>query len=134
MRMWMRIGLVMLVALIAATVFAAIAAANIVPGSYVGIRGVPINPNSLKPTGCTINITNVVVTQGDLTVSTPNTLVLAGTGKNNVDIVTAGGVCVVAGAGNDFISATTGSGYVDAGPGNDHCSLPPGYTVVNCEH
>ncbi len=125
-RLLSRLAVLAFVVLVLASVLAASAAANIVPVTRaddlsVGAR----TADQLKPSQCTMALTNIVWCPGgalcsgtganDLILGTPGN----DTGANGRIVGGAGDDCLLGGAGDDDLRGQGGNDVCIGGPGND---------------
>jgi hypothetical protein len=112
---------IVLIVLILASVFSAVAAANTVPTSHLTDQRRAINANALKPPQCSaLNLTAIVIcssagtcngtTASELILGTPNGEFISGNGGND---------CLLGGGNNDFLIGGGGTDVCIGGPGND---------------
>jgi Ca2+-binding RTX toxin-like protein len=120
-RTFMRIAILLLIALVIVSVGSAVAATNTVPASHLDEVTSAVNANALKPTACSaLNLTQVVVCSGAGTCNgtNANDLILGTTSADT--IVGKGGVdCIVGGDGDDNIKGGSGADVCIGGPGTD---------------
>ena len=122
-RFFLRLTVISLVVLIFANIVSAIAATNTVPPTKAKATTLqsPITANNLKPTYCTMNLTQVVFVTTNYTDSIGSSLILGNANNNTITNRTQNPDCILAGGGNDSM---TGNGanagdVCDGGPGTD---------------
>jgi len=118
---FMRIAVLLFIALLLVSVGSAVAATNTVPVSHLDEVTSAINANALKPAACSaISLTKIVVCSGTGTCNGTNANELI-IGTNGTDtIVGKGGKdCIVGGDGNDNITGSGGTDICIGGPGTD---------------
>ena len=128
---WMfAVAIAALAALLIFSGIHAIAAANTVPPTNLGIWSTGIGINSFKPAACaSLNLTTLIVSNGHgVTKGTAgNDLIFGTSGRDNID-GGAGDDCIVGGAGIDKIDGGTGNNICIRGSGS---STYTNCTVVN---
>lgn len=104
----------------------AMAAANTVPVTGVGISTLPITANALKPAECAgLNLVDILAGGGTIIAGGSSTLVLGSAGDDNL-VGGAGDDCIVGGPGNDSLKGNGGNDVCVGGPGAD-------FFAPNCE-
>ncbi len=114
--------------------YAALAAANSVPVSYVGDTTIPIDQSQFIPQQCRGMIfDNIIYGSGDINGGPRNDLIFGSSGNDNIRGGN-GDDCIIAGDGDDYIIGQNGDDYLDGGPGYDAIVGGPGNdTCVNGE-
>lgn len=126
-RLLLWLGIFVLALLVITGVLSAVAAANNVAASRASDQNAGARTaNLLKPSQCTMNLTNIVVcpATGICTGTANNDLILGSPGGRTIR-GGAGDDCIVGGGGNDTINGQGGIDVCIGGPGND--------TFSNCE-
>jgi Ca2+-binding RTX toxin-like protein len=127
-RFFIRLTAFGLAALIVLSISIAVAATNTVGSTRVKniVLQSPITANMLKPSYCTMNLTQVVFVTGTTQYNdnTGNSLILGNAANNKIANKTQRSDCILAGGGNDTITGNgTNNGDVcDGGPGSDSAS------------
>jgi Ca2+-binding RTX toxin-like protein len=81
-----RIGLVVLLGLVVASVASAFAATNSIAPSNIGFQSVSVNANDLKPVTCAaLNLTNVIHGSGTITGTSGNDLIFGSSGDDVIE-------------------------------------------------
>jgi hypothetical protein len=113
-----------LIALILVSVVTAFAASIQIAPSRMGVESIPVSAEDLKPSICTMHLTNIVRGAGTITGTNDNDLII---GSSEGDIIDGGGGddCIVGGDGDDSIDGNSGTDICIGGAGNDSFS--------NCE-
>jgi Ca2+-binding RTX toxin-like protein len=113
-----------LIVLVIISVFTAFAAGIDIAPSNIGIESIPVSADDLKPSICTMHLTNIVRGAGTITGTNGNDLIM---GSSESDIIDGGGGddCIVGGDGDDSIDGNSGTDICIGGAGNDNFS--------NCE-
>jgi Ca2+-binding RTX toxin-like protein len=107
-----------LIALILFSVVAAFAAGMIVTPTNADNIIVTLHAEDLKPSVCTMTLTNIVRGAGTITGTSNNELILGSSGS---DIIDAGGGddCILGAAGDDNINGGDGDDHILGGDGDD---------------
>jgi Ca2+-binding RTX toxin-like protein len=113
-----RIAAIVLIIIIVLGAFNAIAASNTVPTSRAYEDSFGISPNDLKPSDCTMNISNITTGSGLIFGTAANDLIM---GSTSGDIIfgAGGNDCIAGGAGNDWILGGAGTDVCIGGPGSN---------------
>ncbi len=120
MGMVRKLAIMMLLALIAGSVFSAVAASNTVPATKLSNSARPITPNDLKPPECAgINLTAKIAGSGTITGTGAAELIVGGPGADNIS-GGGGDDCILGGGGNDTINGNGGNDVILGGPGTDN--------------
>ena len=120
-RTFMRIAILLFIALILISVGSAVAATNTIPASHLDEVTSAINANVLKPASCSaINLTKIVVCSGTGTCngSSASELII-GTVAADTIVGKGGKDCILGGGGNDDITGSGGTDVCIGGPGTD---------------
>ena len=120
-RTFIRIAILLFIALILISVGSAVAATNTVPATHLDEVTSAINANVLKPASCSaINLTKIVVCPGIGTCngSSASELII-GTVAADTIVGKGGKDCILGGGGNDDITGSGGTDVCIGGPGTD---------------
>jgi len=96
----------------------ALAASNTVPVSRLDEDTFGISPNDLKPSNCTMNLTNIQTGAGLVFGTAANDLIMGSAG-GDIILGAGGDDCIVAGGGNDNMIGGAGTDVCLGGPGTD---------------
>jgi Ca2+-binding RTX toxin-like protein len=124
-----RVAILGLFVLVWATMAAALAAANTVPGSKLSNTSIAITPNDLKPPECAgLNLTAKLAGSGTFSGTNAPTLIV---GSSGADTITGGsaGSCILGGAGDDKLTGGGGNDIILGGAGNDNINGKGGTDV-----
>ncbi len=127
------------------TLWGAMAAANLVPETGLGMSVLPVTANDLKPPECAgVPVTNIVSLAAGDTPTTGNDLILGTAGSDSVN----GGLgqdCILGGNGLDLLQGGAGDDviisnaflvFISGDGGSDTCYAPFSFlnwVFVNCE-
>jgi len=120
-RTFMRIAVLLFIALLLVSVGSAVAATNTVPASHLDELKNTINANALRPAACSaLNLTKIVVCSGIGTCNgtSASELILGTTGADTI-VGKGGKDCIVGGDGDDNITGSGGTDVCIGGPGTD---------------
>ena len=118
----LRLALPIVLALIVASIFDALAATNTVGTTAADDLRVVINANALKPPECAaLNLAGVVVGSGTIYGGGSNALIL---GSAGADVIRGqgGNDCIIGGGGDDDLRGGAGTEVLIGGPGADTLS------------
>ena len=120
--------LLVLLGVILVVSYTALSAANSVPLSRLGLTTKSITPNDLKPSECTMTITNVVYcrAQGTCNGTNANDLIFGTPGNDKIQ-GKQGDDCILGGGGDDELYGDQGNDVCLGGPGTN-------YIDASCEY
>jgi len=112
---------VMVLSLVALGAVTAMAAANSVPATRIGVSNHPVTVQQLAPPECAsiaAGLTSLIVGSGTIDGNNGNSLIL---GSAGADLIRArqGNDCAVGGGGDDELRGNQGTDVLVGGPGND---------------
>lgn len=112
----------------------AVAAANVVPATRLGMITRVNTPNDFRPPACTASIISIISGSGTLNGTAGNDLML-GSAVGDVLYGGAGNDCLLGGGGFDWLFGEDGNDYLNGGPGFDLCFGGLGVNTydVSCE-
>ena len=110
-----------LITLILVSVVAAFAAGMIIEPSTIDLVSIPVSAEELKPSICTMTLTDIVRGAGTITGTGSNELILGSSGNDTID-GGGGDDCILGSAGDDTINGGDGNDHIIGGDGNDTCT------------
>ena len=106
------------IALILFSVVAAFAASLIVEPSTVDFDSISVSAEDLKPSTCTMTLTDIIRGAGTITGTGSNELILGSSGNDTID-GGGGDDCILGAAGDDNINGGDGDDHILGGDGDD---------------
>ncbi len=98
----------------------AVAGANVVPVTRLGMITRTNTPNDFRPPACTASMATVLAGGGTITGNTGNDLIL-GSPAGDTIYGGLGNDCLMGGGGFDWLFGEDGNDYLNGGPGFDLC-------------
>jgi Ca2+-binding RTX toxin-like protein len=118
-RRLLRLALPIVLVLMLASIFDALAAANLVGATGADDLTTPITANSLKPPECAaLTLTTVIVGSGSFSGGGSSALILGSAGADTIR-GQGGSDCIIGGGGNDDLRGGPGTEILLGGPGAD---------------
>lgn len=119
---WLRIRgiLAVLMVFVLLGAVSAVAGANVVPVTRLGMITRVNTPNDFRPPACTASVASIISGSGTLNGTGANDLIL-GSAVGDTLYGGPGNDCLMGGSGFDWLFGEDGNDYLNGGPGFDLC-------------